>query len=192
MRPPLTAGSFAGQYVIFDLPVFSLVQRYYLASHGWKVMSLSEHADDFVARAPGVYTCNDAPALLALLESRGLEGEANGSNAGSGPEGLFVAMWSLAEAPAEARAPFEALLVELPSVLLGFRDTWGGIDNRAFVRRLAARRAPRHGIPGGSARAGRSGAGVIVALPREISEADSYWISYAGGEAEGLGAERKM
>lgn len=101
-------------------------------------------------------------------------------------------MWSLAEAPAEARAPFEALLVELPSVLLGFRDTWGGIDNRAFVRRLAARRAVRHGVPGGSARAGRSGAGVIVALPREISQADSYWISYAGGEAEGLGAERKM
>ncbi|KAJ1474744.1 hypothetical protein T484DRAFT_1831154, partial [Baffinella frigidus] len=186
------SGGFEGQYLLYDLPVFSLIQTYYLSSNGWTVRRLAEHTGDFVSRVPGVYTSSDAAEVLAALA---LRNPSTKEGASGRRKGLFIGMWSLAEAPEEARAPFEDLIRTFSSVLVGFRDLWGGIDNLAYIRRIAklvtspchssrnvsprwlssllrTGRGVEGAATGGGGLPGIGGEGGIIALPHVMSDAD--------------------
>ena len=59
---------------------------------------------------------------------------------GGQPRSIFFALWSLAEAPLSARAPFERLARHFDAVLLGFHRAWGGVDNDAWVQVMCLHR----------------------------------------------------
>lgn len=108
---------FQGGYVIFDLPEFVALQKYYLGS---LAMELIE-AKDFFAGRRGIL-CTSDPALLGSMATS----EAR--------TGLFVATWSLSEtAPA-----FREQIMTLPAInaagayLIAYQSDFEGVDNTHF------------------------------------------------------------
>lgn len=99
---------FQGRYIIYDLPVLSLLQRYYLGAVDLDIVEL-------VA---------DIPALEVLL--------------GQVPrESLFIAIWSLCEVDLLLRREIERLVAEFPMFLLAYHRSMLDIDNIAYFDELA-------------------------------------------------------
>ena len=108
---------FKGRYVIFDLPVFTAVQTFYLRSNYLSVRDLGteEGQEAFRLGSAGVYTVGDANQLSRI--AAGLRG------------GVLIGMWSLTEAAPKVRRTVIDPLIEaglFDAILLGLRDEWGG------------------------------------------------------------------
>jgi hypothetical protein len=71
------------------------------------------------------------------------------------------------QAPLSVRRPFEELLPLFDSVLMGFREEWGGVDNDRWVLDAAGGLIDRH--PHTSS--------LVLKLPPDISVHDKYWIA---------------
>lgn len=96
---------FAGKYIIFDFAEMCALQRYYLSSAG---ISAVTHACDI-------------ESLRADLENT------------RAPR-LFVATWSLSEAPLEPRRKIAQLLSGFHAFLIAYQQEFAGINNAAFFR----------------------------------------------------------
>jgi hypothetical protein len=94
---------FRGRYVIFDLPEFNALQRYYLRASG------------------------DPPALATsdLLEVQAVV------EAGINSSKLFIAT-SFDETPLETRFAWGKLLSDFDAFLIAYQADFAGIDNQAF------------------------------------------------------------
>jgi len=101
---------FQGQYVIYDLPVLSLLQEYYLGTVGLGAVKLA----------------TDIPSLKVLLEQ-------------VPRESLFIAIWSLCEVDMPLRREIERLVAEFPTFLLAYHRSMLGIDNIAYFDEFARR-----------------------------------------------------
>jgi|GEM_PF-537892 len=119
---------FKGQYIIFDLPEFVALQKFYLGS---LAMPLIEAKDVAVGR-PGILCTSDL-AVLGSFDPRDTQ------------EGLFIATWSLSETdPA-----FREQTTSLPAVdsagayLIAYQNNFEGVDNGRF---FDAWRAKKPGI----------------------------------------------
>lgn len=99
---------FQGQYIIYDLPVLSLLQWYYLGTVG----------------IGGVDLVTDIPALWDLLEQ-------------VPRESLFIAVWSLCEVNMPLRREIERLVAEFQMFLLAYHRDMLGIDNIAYFDEFA-------------------------------------------------------
>jgi hypothetical protein len=108
---------FKGRYVIFDLPYFSALQGYYLRSNG---LSVSTPQD--VARSNAGIACVSSIDELRTLTERIDEKR----------HALFLATWSLSEAPIVVRELVLPLLTTIGNVLVGYQERFGEIDNRTF------------------------------------------------------------
>ena len=203
---------FRGRYVIYDLPVFSAVQEFFLRSNYLTVMDLSspEGRAAFDQGSPAVYVVNDASVLHdaiaadqhpiagqkqqqkeeeeeeeeELRQQRGAgitldaktgelaDSDADNSRVDGGGMTLFIAMWSLTEAPASLRADFLSPLIAagtFDALLVGTHRNWGGIDNDAFVRELGDSYA--EAVGGASLR--------NITFPEEMSPSDRYFVAVA-------------
>ena len=109
---------FRGTYVIFDLPPFSALQKYYLQSGGFPVCSLPAPA----ATGEGIFCLSDFEQLRAFLQER----------RGDLDETLFLATWSISETPIRFRESVLSLVSTFKAFLIGYRDTFGEVDNVAF------------------------------------------------------------
>lgn len=98
---------FTGEYVIFDLPEFSILQKYYLSSVRKKPTNLSllTKLDDLVSFGKSCKTI------------------------------LLIATWSLSEAPLDVREKFLEL-VNFDYALLAYQDAFDGVNNNAFFDML--------------------------------------------------------
>jgi hypothetical protein len=109
---------FQGQYLIFDLPEFSCLQRYFLSCVGIPVEAVMP-----AAMPAGVKLVSSLDLLSKQIREKGLPS-------------LFIATWSLSETPIAFRRRFMALVGEFDAYLIGYQACYGtgshAVDNRAF------------------------------------------------------------
>ena len=112
--------SFRGAYLIYDLPEFSALQRYFLKSLGLPVRDATDvHSTD------GIFLFSELPKLEAALQRLGAK-----------QPSAFIATWSLSESPVELREKFLPLVRDFDGFLLAFQDKFGPVDNCDFFRKL--------------------------------------------------------
>jgi hypothetical protein len=108
---------FDGKYIIFDLPPFSALQRYFLKTLGLPVKSLAE----FVRSNTGIVCVSEIQELRALLTHHV---EANNA--------MFVATWSISEAPFKTRSLILPLISKFSLYLIAYQDRFGEVNNLDF------------------------------------------------------------
>ncbi len=106
---------FQGRYVIFDLPAFSALQIFFLKSAGFQVHSYHS----FSTARDGALCISDFSQLQAVL--RGLDGQ----------DSMFLATWSLSEAPMQLRAKVLPLVDGFTAFLVAYQSRFNEIDNLA-------------------------------------------------------------
>ncbi len=116
---------FQGVYVIFDLPPFSALQRYYLKSIGIQLIEkISVHEKN-----NGVLCLDDFGDLGDLL---------NSFDSDNYDESLFVATWSLSEAPVKFREKVLHFLPLFQDFMIGYQDLFEGVDNIKYFKEMRA------------------------------------------------------
>ncbi|MEI6395032.1 MAG: hypothetical protein WCT12_28480 [Verrucomicrobiota bacterium] len=108
---------FHGRYIIFDLPSFSALQRYYLRSLGLPVQSVPE----FVLSRNGIVCVSDIKQLIALL---GEHIQARNT--------MFIGTWSISETPLSIRDSILPLTTGFESFLIAYQDRFGEVHNADF------------------------------------------------------------
>lgn len=121
---------FKGKYVIFDLPAFSALQRYYLKSLGFDILN----AESFRTSASGILCISDLEELRSILE--------NYSPAHK--KSMFVATWSFSETPVEFRKNIEPFLNELSYFLIAYQHQFREVNNRQYFKELAGKLPGTH------------------------------------------------
>ena len=106
---------FRGRYVIFDLPSFSALQRFYLEGVGVPVVE--------AAGSDAGAVC--VSSLAQLDEALG---------AGSG--GALIATWSLSETPRPLREALVQRFERLDSLLIAYQERFGTVDNLRYFAEL--------------------------------------------------------
>jgi hypothetical protein len=115
---------FTGRYLIYDLPAFSAIQRFYLGSLGLPLVPL----ESFLNSASGIACISEPGQLERVLQL--LRPTASS---------LFLATWSLSETPLDVRSWLVPLLTTFRSFLLAFQDAFGEVDNLSFFRDFVQR-----------------------------------------------------
>jgi len=108
---------FHGTYIIFDLPSFSALQRYFLRTLGLPVQSVTE----FLKSRTGIVCLSDIQQLIASLTDH--SGARNS---------LFVATWSISESPISIRDSVLPLTSDFQSFLIAYQDRFGEVNNVDF------------------------------------------------------------
>jgi len=107
---------FRGRYVIFDLPAFSALQRFFLAGIG---LAVSDHP--IAGVASGVVECLSDLGLLSEV-----------CQTDDRPSRLFLATWSLSETPLPLRERLQPCWPRFDGFLIAYQSVFQGIDNVAF------------------------------------------------------------
>jgi glycosyltransferase involved in cell wall biosynthesis len=115
--------NFKGRYVIFDFAEFSHLQRFFLQSLGLSLRS----GEDLAAGLPGVCVVSDLAELRSVLPR--LSATAQNS--------LFLATWSLSEAPLAFRQQILDLLLPFDACLLAYQDQFGEVNNESYFAQFA-------------------------------------------------------
>jgi hypothetical protein len=108
---------FHGIYIIFDLPSFSALQRYFLKTLGFPVQSVTE----FVKSRTGIVCVSDLPLLKALI-----------ADPQEFKKTMFIATWSISESPISIRESVLPLMSDFQSFLIAYQDRFGEVDNLDF------------------------------------------------------------
>lgn len=114
---------FRGKYIIYDLPHFTALQRYFLRSLGLPVVT----ADDFRTADHGIACVSNVQELETAL-SLGIDAST----------AAFVATWSLSEAPVRTREAILPLVSGFGLFLFAYQDRFGEVDNTEFFRQWVA------------------------------------------------------
>jgi hypothetical protein len=121
---------FRGRYVIFDLPEFFALQRFYLGTLGLPV------ARDPTAGTPAIHCISTMEALQTLFPQHN--------------PALFLATWSFSETPPAFRRQFLPLLRNAHRLLIAYQHSFGNADNLAsfadLARHLPGRRVRDYAI----------------------------------------------
>lgn len=115
---------FAGKYVIFDLPQFSALQRYYLQSVGLPVLS----GKSFGSARSGVICISSIDDLKTVIES------STGNQSC-----LFLATWSMSEAPIGVRDSILELIKDFDSYLIAYQNYFHEIDNNKYFKAVRSK-----------------------------------------------------
>ena len=107
---------FNGTYILYDLPQFAVLQEFYLKSVGIPVYD----ADNLPVARNGVVCISDLDTLKQLLDKRRKENS------------LFIAMWSISEAPPKLRDSFLSIVGSFDACLMAYQDKFGEVDNAAY------------------------------------------------------------
>jgi len=108
---------FNGRYIIFDLPSFSALQRYFLKTIGLPVRSVAE----FMKSKTGIVCVSDVQELKALLAD----------NIGAN-NGMFIATWSISESPMGVRDSILPLVSGFELFLIAYQDRFEEVNNADF------------------------------------------------------------
>jgi hypothetical protein len=114
----LHRANFQGTYIIFDLPVLSALQRFYLKSVGLPVSPAAE----VESGNPGIICISDLNQLKRLLQQL----------AGPAANSLFIATWSISETSLELRNQIMDLVNPFKSFLITYQEQFWEIDNFAY------------------------------------------------------------
>ncbi len=106
---------FKGRYIIYDLPEFSALQRFFLPQVGVPVHSCENDQRE------GTYLTSSLESLRKLLPN---------NRAGS----LLIALWSISEIPIELREEFLATIGQCEAYLFAYQTGFSQINNVAYFR----------------------------------------------------------
>jgi len=112
---------FKGKYIIYDLPLFSALQLYFLQSIGIPVYSV----DLFRSRVSGVTCISDLQQLKDLV-----------SNKIEKTETMFISTWGLSEAPLRIRKSVLPLLTQFEYFLIAYQDRFFELNNLKFFKAM--------------------------------------------------------
>lgn len=110
---------FNKKYAIFDLPAFSMLQKYYLESSGYKVLTIEE----FSTAQSGILCLSDIDVLKTILKSIS-EHDKN----------LFIATWSISETPMKLRNEIFRFLEKINFFLITYQNRFKEIDNIDYFK----------------------------------------------------------
>ncbi|HEX4792956.1 MAG TPA: hypothetical protein VH370_04140 [Humisphaera sp.] len=108
---------FRGRYIIFDLPEFSCLQRFYLKAIGLPVAAgISDAGQNAIALVSNLADLRQTLNLVsAELSPR-----------------MFIATWSLSEVPVELRREIWPLIERFDSYLVGYQTAFGSTSNTEY------------------------------------------------------------
>lgn len=121
---------FSGRYIIFDLPVISALQRYYLSSVGLPVLPQSKLLASAESGVACISSLTELQNLLSEKQSASDQPQARL------PRSLFIATWSLSETPLSVRNEFHSVLERFSAYLLSYAIAFEDCDNRTYYRQL--------------------------------------------------------
>ena len=107
---------FAGRYLIFDLPAFSALQRFFLESLSFPVVA----PPTWLASRRGVCCTSEIEVFESLC-----------ADAARSDSPMFLATWSLSEAPLSLRDHVMRSVSRFKAFLIGYQDRFGEVDNLA-------------------------------------------------------------
>jgi hypothetical protein len=117
---------FTGTYVIFDLPEFTALQEYFLAS-----LPLPISISYLPSTASNtVVLLSDIATLEQFLQKT--------------PPDITIATWSVSEIPLDLRAKFDQVSRQSTYFLFGYQDTFGGVDNKQYFKQFTAGHTQHH------------------------------------------------
>ena len=111
---------FTGEYIIFDLPHFSALQKYYLQSLG---ISLSP--DVATGREMSVRLCHDIAEFKTVVEEMTVPDRS-----------LLLATWSLSEMPLTLRAELTPIFKYFQFLFFAFQSVFEEVDNVNYFAEL--------------------------------------------------------
>jgi hypothetical protein len=114
---------FSGRYVIFDLPHFSALQRFFLSMNGIPLVSVGELGPG----EAGVACISNVADLRTFVEAMHADDRS-----------AFLATWSFSETPLAVRERIEPLLPRFDSFYIAFQDRFREVDNISYFERLRA------------------------------------------------------
>lgn len=136
------AMGFHGRYVLFDLPAYSALQRFYLQMADMNVVA----PDTFKRGQVGIVCVSDMESLTNILRT-----------SVSGDNVVFVATWSLSESPVALRHTVLDLTQAFTRFLVAYQAKFADVDNARFFQQWCARRpdiewrdTPIDSVPGNS------------------------------------------
>jgi hypothetical protein len=106
---------FRGRYIIYDLPCFVALQRYFLRSVGIEVAEVVGSVRE--GQSASTASVGDLRETLGRLKEL---------------KGLFIATWSISEAPLELRAKVLPVVENLSAWLVAYQDQFQEVDNNHF------------------------------------------------------------
>jgi hypothetical protein len=110
--------NFKGRYVIFDLPPFSALQRFFLNMNG--ISSITSNAF-FEKTSNGVVCVSELKQLEAILSDHANIGDA-----------VFIANWSLSESPINLRHFILPIVKPFKAFLIAYQGRFDDTDNVGF------------------------------------------------------------
>jgi len=110
---------FNGTYIIYDLPEFSSLQKFYLRGVGEDAVFFDEHRSKEQGQNILVSSSDELARVLV---------GANTSNS------LFIATWSVSESPISIREKVLPMVSNFRYFLFGYQAQFDGVDNVAYFR----------------------------------------------------------
>lgn len=105
---------FQGKYIIFDLPIFSALQTFFLKMNG---LNVSLNSLDKKAKILCLNNINEVKKIIP-----------------KGGKKLFLANWSLSESPLRIRKKVFPLIKGFNSHLIGYQNAFGETENCQYFR----------------------------------------------------------
>ncbi len=112
---------FKGRYIIYDLPEFTALQRYFLQCLRLPIQTTSNSP-----LANGIHLISDFDQLKTIL-----------APTPQTTASAVIGTWSLSEAPFELRDRFLDLVAEFNYFLIAFQDRFFNADNHAYFAQFA-------------------------------------------------------
>lgn len=119
---------YAGDYLLYDLPYFSLLQKYYLQSLNINVLVNSKA--ELTTTSEGMVNC-----MYDINQVRkSVEGRRQGKN-------LFIGTWSISESPQNLRDEFFEIVDDFDLYLIAYQNKFTNNDNSAYFSDFCARKS---------------------------------------------------
>lgn len=103
---------FKGKYVIFDLPIFSALQTFFLRMNGLTVESAN------LSKKSKIFCLSDINNVEKIIPKKGRK--------------FFIATWSLSESPLQIRKRSYPLIRTLDSHLIGYQTHFAEVNNHKY------------------------------------------------------------
>lgn len=112
---------FNKKYIIFDLPVFTAIQKFYLKSLGLNVLS----SIDYLSSESGIICISDFDELLKLYQ-----------DISEKKSKLFIATWSFSETAIEYRKKFIPIISNFNYYLIAYQKNFNEVDNIHYFNKF--------------------------------------------------------
>lgn len=113
---------FKGKYLMYDIPVFSQIQTFYLENLGKKVLPFQKFLDS----SDGICCLSEPKELLVFFKKNKIKPK----------DALLLGMWSISESPLKTRELVTPHLSSFSNYLFGYQDKFGEVDNNQYFEKV--------------------------------------------------------